>query len=167
MADLRPPASLVVQELGPGATKADTIRALDHAGYSRSEIAAHMGIRYQHVRNVLVDDARLRSSSRTLSTGMAEETEPFQSAPQLVRRITVGKDGEVRIPKEILDAAGAKEGEALIVRFKDGEIQLITPEAALRRVQASVRRYIPPGVSLADELIAERHAEAERELGND
>ena len=35
-------------------TKADKIRALFRAGYSRSEIAEHLGIRYQHVRNVLV-----------------------------------------------------------------------------------------------------------------
>jgi antitoxin component of MazEF toxin-antitoxin module len=166
MVDFRPPASAVVQELGPNVTKADTIRALDRAGYSRSEIAAHMGIRYQHVRNVLVDDARLRSSSGT-SGGMAEEAEPFKSPPQLVGRITVGNDGEVRIPKDILDAAGAKEGEALIVRFKEDEIQLITPRAAGRRAQAHVRQYIPEGVSLADELIAERRLEAKRELEDD
>ncbi len=34
-------------------TKSDKIRALDGAGYSRSEIANYLGIRYQHVWNVL------------------------------------------------------------------------------------------------------------------
>jgi hypothetical protein len=34
-------------------TKADRIRALALAGYLRSEIAAMLGIRYQHVRGVL------------------------------------------------------------------------------------------------------------------
>lgn len=34
-------------------TKADKIRALALAGYLRTEIAAHLGIRYQHVRQVL------------------------------------------------------------------------------------------------------------------
>lgn len=33
----------------------------------------------------------------------------------------------------------------------------------IRRAQERVRRYVPEGVSLADELIAERRAEARRE----
>ena len=36
-------------------TKSDMIRALALAGYLRTEIASLMGIRYQHVRKVLVD----------------------------------------------------------------------------------------------------------------
>ena len=34
---------------------------------------------------------------------------------------------------------------------------------AIRRAQERVRRYIPEGVNLSDELIAERRAEARRE----
>jgi len=34
----------------------------------------------------------------------------------------------------------------------------------VRRVQESLAKYIPPGRSLADELIAERREEARREL---
>lgn len=34
---------------------------------------------------------------------------------------------------------------------------------AIRRAQERVRRYVPEGVSLSDELIAERRAEARRE----
>ena len=36
-------------------------------------------------------------------------------------------------------------------------------EKAIRRAQECVRRYIPEGVNLSDELIAERRAEARRE----
>ncbi|MDX0534352.1 GIY-YIG nuclease family protein [Sinorhizobium medicae] len=36
-------------------TKSDMIRALARAGYMRTEIASVLGIRYQHVRKVLVD----------------------------------------------------------------------------------------------------------------
>ncbi|WP_312356726.1 GIY-YIG nuclease family protein [Agrobacterium sp.] len=36
-------------------TKSDMIRALARAGYIRTEIASLLGIRYQHVRKVLVD----------------------------------------------------------------------------------------------------------------
>lgn len=34
---------------------------------------------------------------------------------------------------------------------------------AFRHAQERVRRYVPEGVSLSDELIAERRAEAQRE----
>lgn len=38
-------------------TKADKIRALDGAGFSRAEIAQFLEIRYQHVRNTLIQRA--------------------------------------------------------------------------------------------------------------
>lgn len=51
MAD-RPLPQKVVEGLP---TKSAKIRALDDAGYERTEIAKFLDIRYQHVRNVLVD----------------------------------------------------------------------------------------------------------------
>lgn len=144
-------------------TKADKIRALGRAGYTRQQIADFLGIRYQHVRNVLVDDERLATPNVQRPAGLEEAAKPYEAPTQLVGRITVEKGGKVRIPQVMLDAAGAKGGEALLVWCKDGEIHLMTPAEAGRRAQESVRRYIRPGVSLADELIAERHAEAERE----
>lgn len=166
MPDLRPPVSGLVFGL---TTTADKIRALDRAGYTRSEIAKHLVIRYQQVRNVLEDDKMLGRGNMPLMPprDLAEAPRPFETAPQTARRITVGPNGEVQIPQYMLDAIGAKEGDALLVRIVDEAVQLRTPETALRRVQESVRQYIPQGVSLADELIAERHAEAERELGDE
>ncbi len=148
-------------------TKADKIRALGRAGYRRQQIADFLGIRYQHVRNVLVDDERLVAAGEQSRGCMEDSAKPFEPAPQLVGRITVGEGGVVPIPKDILDAAGAKDGDVLLVRFRDDEIQLITPRAAGRRAQMIVRQFIPEGVSLADELIAERHLEAKRELEDD
>jgi len=162
MPDHRPPVSSVVEGL---TTKADKIRALDRAGYTRSEIAEWIGVRYQHVRNVLEDQKRL-GPPRTRG-GMAEASQQFEGAPQTAQRINVGKNGEVRIPQVMLDAAGVKEGDTLLVHFEDDDIRLCTTRTALRRAQAEVRKYIPEGVSLADELIRERHAEAERELRDD
>jgi hypothetical protein len=37
----------------------------------------------------------------------------------------------------------------------------------VRRAQEIVRKHVPEGVSLADELIAERRAEAAREAGEE
>ena len=47
----RPPAGEITQGL---TTKSDKIRALAQAGYDRTEISKILDIRYQHVRNVLL-----------------------------------------------------------------------------------------------------------------
>lgn len=44
-----------------------------------------------------------------------------------------------------------------------GSLVIETREQGLRRARALVRKYVPEGVRLSDELIAERRAEAERE----
>lgn len=49
--ETRPAMGEVVHGL---TTKSAKIRALDDAGYARTEIAKYLGIRYQHVRGVLV-----------------------------------------------------------------------------------------------------------------
>ena len=43
---------------------------------------------------------------------------------------------------------------------EEGALVLETREQGLRRARALVERYVPKTVSLADELIAERRAEA-------
>jgi hypothetical protein len=53
-------------------------------------------------------------------------------------------------------------GDTLIARVEAGHLILEKPEAILERIQARFRG-IPPDVSLVDELIAERRAEARRE----
>ncbi len=78
-------------------------------------------------------------------------------------RLVVGQGGRVVIPARYRDALGVHEGDELSVRFEDGEIRLTTPGLVLRRAQDMLRRYVPAGRSLADELVAERRLEAERE----
>jgi hypothetical protein len=58
---------------------------------------------------------------------------------------------------------GAKPGDSLIVTESDGEIRMISIDSGIRKAQALIAQYVPPGISLVDELIAERRAEAERE----
>ena len=60
----RPSATEIIKGLS---TTADKIRALAHADYGRSEISKFLGIRYQHVRNVM-----LRSG---LTGGLSREAE--------------------------------------------------------------------------------------------
>lgn len=78
-------------------------------------------------------------------------------------RTRLAAGGRVVIPAAYRKRLGWREGAELIVVLEGGEIRLLTPRQAVRRVQARVRRYVPPGRSLVGELSAERRAEAERE----
>lgn len=51
----------------------------------------------------------------------------------------------------------------VLVDVDDGELRVRSVPKALERARAILRRYVPEGVGLADELIAERRREAERE----
>ncbi len=78
-------------------------------------------------------------------------------------RATVNAGGRIVIPAAYRRALGIKQGDEVILRLEDGEVRIITPAQAIRRAQALVRRYVPAGRSMADELIAERRIDAARE----
>jgi len=77
--------------------------------------------------------------------------------------LTVAPNGRLVIPAAMRESLGFTNGGKLIARLEDGVLILETVEAAVRRAQAMVRKYVPAGVSLADELVAERHAAAKHE----
>lgn len=79
------------------------------------------------------------------------------------RQARMGSGGRLVIPAEIRQELGLKEGEPVVMRVENGELRIWTAREGIRRAQKIVRRYVPPGVSLVDELIAERRAEAARE----
>ncbi|HEY7062372.1 MAG TPA: AbrB/MazE/SpoVT family DNA-binding domain-containing protein [Chloroflexota bacterium] len=78
-------------------------------------------------------------------------------------RAKIASGGRVVIPADFRKALGLHEGDLVTMRLKDGEVRLYSYAEGIRRAQALVRRLVPEGVSLADELIAERRREAERE----
>ena len=51
----------------------------------------------------------------------------------------------------------------MVIELTNGELRLRSLDAAIQRAQEIVRKYVPKGVSLADELIRERREEAARE----
>ena len=71
--------------------------------------------------------------------------------------------GRLQIPAEIRKELGLKDGDQLTLKVVDGELRILSVHEAIRRAQRMVRQYVPEGVSLVDELIAERRAEAARE----
>ena len=76
--------------------------------------------------------------------------------------VRLGVQGRVVIPARARKAAGIKAGDRLHVWVEDGIVMIGTRERLLDRLRA---QFPAPdsGKSLADELIAERRAEATRE----
>jgi hypothetical protein len=56
-----------------------------------------------------------------------------------------------------------ERGGAFVASVEDGAIKLEPLDRVIRRVQANVRRYVPEGSDLADELSDDRRREAELE----
>ena len=75
----------------------------------------------------------------------------------------VNENGRVVIPASYRKALGIKAGDEVILRMEDGELRITTMKRRLERAQRRVRQYVKAGVSLADELIAERREAARRE----
>jgi AbrB family looped-hinge helix DNA binding protein len=78
-------------------------------------------------------------------------------------RMRIGAKGRLVIPAAMRAALGMADGEVIDLRVVDGELRIATRESRLRRAQEWARKTIPPGVSLADELSAERREAAKYE----
>lgn len=141
-------------------TKADKIRALFRAGYSRSEIARFLGVRYQHVRNVLVQNGFMETQ---LSRPMpVEDVAPEDSLPVLVRMV-IGPGGRVVIPAAYRKALEVEEGDYIVMQMDGDELRVVNDEKEFERAREVLAKYVPEGVSLVDELIADRRREAAAE----
>ncbi|HEV2988566.1 MAG TPA: AbrB/MazE/SpoVT family DNA-binding domain-containing protein [Candidatus Angelobacter sp.] len=55
------------------------------------------------------------------------------------------------------------ENGRVVLRIEDDELCIATLKRRIERVQRLVRKHVKPGVSLADELIAERREAARNE----
>ena len=135
------------------------IRALDAAGFMRADIARFLGKRYQHVRNVLVR-GRPKSEATQFQGSIRDEPGDVES-----QKIRILADGRMVIPAKMRSAMLIDEGGYLTARVVEGELRVMTPKAAVFRLQRRLREQVPEGVSVVDELIAERRTEARREGG--
>ncbi len=155
----------VVREPG---TKSGKIRNLAAAGHSRSDIAKALGIRYQHVRNVLVaDEAALDRQAANGVVSPASRT-PIETTvlPGAPFRLTVDAAGCVRLPTDAIAALRAQPGSVLVGEMVGTELHLYPLQDAIRRAQALVRDFVPAGRSLADDLIADRRREVAKDAGH-
>lgn len=73
-------------------------------------------------------------------------------------------NGRVVIPAELRKAMGVASGGELIATWEGDGLRIATMKQNIERAQRHARQHIKPGVSLVDELIAERREAAKREL---
>ena len=77
--------------------------------------------------------------------------------------VKMSTNGRILIPLSLRRALDIKPGDDLVLEVKDNALQVSTRVARLREAQEIARKYLAGKPSLADELIAERRAEAARE----
>jgi AbrB family looped-hinge helix DNA binding protein len=115
---------------------------------------------------------KMARKSTTASAGFAEAPQAAFAADSgrkpgfgvLNRvRLTLGPGGRVVIPAALREAMEVEEGDAILAWVEGGELHLLSPRVGARQAQAMLKELMPEGVSLADELIAERRREAEAE----
>lgn len=81
--------------------------------------------------------------------------------------VKLGPDGRIVLPAALRKSVGLFPGDTLVVE-SDGDSLLVRKlDALLRETQDYFRGFVPAGVSLADELIADRRAEAAHESAVD
>ncbi len=114
-----------------------------------------LGKRYQHVRNVLEAD---RQKAAAPAPALAAPTSPTPTRFRLV----VGDDGNLVLTPEAQVALGVRPGSVVIGLMRGESMMLTEGGASNRRARALAMKYATPGVSMVDELIAERRREAAR-----
>jgi hypothetical protein len=151
-------------------TKSAKIRALSASGYKRQEIADFLGIRYQHVRNVLLQPLAQRAGSAEPAEhpGVKEEAPaPTADGGEASRptsgNLLIERDGRVSLPSALRHDFGWKPGRRVFWVREHGTIRLFSEEAALQFAQALVARHAGSGGNVVDDFLKERRDEARRE----
>lgn len=74
------------------------------------------------------------------------------------------KSGRILIPAAVRRRLGLSEGSHVLVKVEEsGTLRVASRSQALAKVRQEIRKYIPAGQDLAEELIRDRRAEVECE----
>ena len=75
----------------------------------------------------------------------------------------IAKGGRLVVPAKLRKALQLEVGDEVVLRLENSSLRLIPLHQAVSLAQDVVRKYVPEGVSLVDELIQARRAEAKDE----
>ena len=79
--------------------------------------------------------------------------------------IPMQENGRVILPSELRKSLGLAKGDKVLIEADDNQVVLTTARLRRKRAQEIASRYAKPGVSIVEEFLAEKRAEAEREIG--
>ena len=71
------------------------------------------------------------------------------------------------IPAAMRKALGIDTGDEVLLSLVDGEVRISTRLGNIEKIRAMVRARVPEGISVVDEFLKEKYAEAEREYAKD
>ncbi len=82
-----------------------------------------------------------------------------------VYRAKLNDEYRVVIPAACRKRLGLRAGQELLIKVTERGLEMTTYDLALKRFQEQVQALVPADISLVEELIAERRAEAAKEAG--
>lgn len=92
---------------------------------------------------------------------IAQKVEPSNLPGSIdFRALNVSADGALVLPADIRRAMALDKDGRVTVQVRDGELTVISPMAAVRRLQARAQELPPSSTLASEELIEERRAEA-------
>ena len=71
--------------------------------------------------------------------------------------------GRLQLPADVRRELGLADGDQVVMQVVDGALHIRPRRDVLTRIQNMLRPYMPADGSVADELIADRRAEAARD----
>ena len=78
--------------------------------------------------------------------------------------VPVQENGRMILPVELRQALELGKGDRVVLQRVDDRIELTTARLSRARVQARVRAQFPDAENVVDEFLAERRAEAQRDI---
>jgi len=132
------------------ANKSEKIRILHRNGVPKADIGRFLGIRYQHVYNVLLREVATREGA---SPRPAREESADAGGTASYFDIVIGEGGILRLPEAWLAGEGIKAGDSLVCRHDADGLTLMSRDAALRHLGEIARQRMPEQAGLIEILL--------------
>lgn len=81
----------------------------------------------------------------------------------VVYELPLQDNGRVVLPAALRKALGLTKGDKVLVEAEGDQVTLTTARLRRKRAQEIARKYAQPGVSIVEEFLQEKRAEAARE----
>jgi AbrB family looped-hinge helix DNA binding protein len=75
-------------------------------------------------------------------------------------KVQVHSGGRVVLPSKLRKELNIQNGDEIVLRLENGAIRLVPLHQAIRIAQQSVKKYVPEGTSLVEDLIQARREES-------